>query len=46
MIEEIFFIMHVANGIHITTYKYTYSNTNMKYKYSYTCMNKYLFKYK
>ena len=33
MIEEILFILHFANGIHITIhnvirYKYTYSNTN------------------
>ena len=39
MIEEIHFILHVVNGIHIIRYNYTYSNTNTKYNYSYTCMN-------
>ena len=39
MIEEILFILHVVNGIHITKYNYTYSNTNMKFNYSYTCLN-------
>ena len=39
MIEEIHFVSHVDNGIHIIKYNYTYSITNMKYNYSYTCMN-------
>ena len=39
MIEEIHFVLHIVNGIHIIKYNYAYSNTNMKYNSSYTCMN-------
>ena len=50
MIEEIHFILHVANGIYIIIhnviwYKYTNSYTDTKYKYSYTCTNRYNFNF-